>query len=106
MPVTPDQAISAAMRGVMRSLEDAPPDGSVEQFNDFLRHSYDAVNMTRHQLLATITTRGDGNEEATKAQTTHSYLRALGLAITGLLTLAHHPYLAEIDEALPGEKLT
>jgi len=90
MPVTPEEAVSAAVRGVERALHAGPPRSTHKEYADFLYHVEEAH------------TRALGD---TGVDAQDGYLRARVLAVTALLALAHYPHLAEIDEAAPGERL-
>lgn len=105
MPVTPEQAISAAMRGVMRTLHVEPPQATLESYQDFLRYSHEMGFAAGESIMGALVARQGKNAREIKMATEYSYLRALSLAVTSLLALAHHPHLAEIDKALPRERL-
>ncbi len=101
MPVTPEEALSAAMRGTMRAIEAGDIDP--QQYTTFLHHSHEAASIAR----ASITRMGEANvqkaDEETIGMLQHEgYLRAFQLAVSSLLALTHYPFLDELEHASPG----
>ena len=103
MPVTPEQAVSAALRGTIRSFEEAPPEPDLEQFQEFLRHVHRQLQIVDQAVVEACSVPADG--ACARIFIENAYVRALGLAMGSLLALAHFPLLEEIAEPLPGEKL-
>lgn len=108
MAVTTEQAISGAMRGVMRSLEAAPPpepgEELMQQYGDMLHETVNAcaLAMTAIQTWQQAELHPEVDDETTKLAANAAYLRAMTAAVSGLLAVAHFPLLDLVDAPLPG----
>lgn len=101
MPVTPEEAISAAIRGTMRAIDEGEIDP--QQYTTFLQHSYEAASVARGSITHMAEAHIQKADEETMSMLQHEgYLRAFQLAVSALLALTHYPFLDTLEHACPG----
>ncbi len=103
MPLTPEQAISGAMRGAMRAIDEGNIDPG--QYGEFLSHAA----IFAHQAWEAVGRAAkahseDADEETLQRLGREGYHRAIHLAVTSLLALAHCPFLDRVDHPLPSDE--
>lgn len=99
--MTPDDAISAAFRAASKELDRQPV--QVEAYETFLLNTSEHLDLAA-QFLTQIAEKREAANDETLASLEQCGLREiLQASVSGLLALAHYPYLNRIT--MQGERL-
>ena len=104
MPITADQALSAAFRAATRSLHVDPVKDAGAEYAEFLVHIREEAMGAEAKFRNAEALRGTDPRAFMKAQQ-DAYLHALRFCVAALLGLGHFPFLEAVEIALPGERM-